>query len=152
MDARVKPAHDDRGPAQNVLQLTVICSSPTICVPSSSVQVSTTGPDSSALNLNWMYGLADTAGSKSAANTWRPFTVQVNLWRIFRGITLPAASLRWPVSMMCDTSAFTSTRSPFLASFLSSLIRGFTVDMDVSRKIAQPPQPPIVTFTCFTAM
>ena len=35
-------------------QATVIFSSPTIVLPSSSVQVSTTGPDSSALNLNWM--------------------------------------------------------------------------------------------------
>src|SRR5262245_17849464 len=108
-----------------------MASSPTICVPSSSVQVSTTGPDSTALNLNWIYGLADTAGSNSAANTCRPFTVQVNLLRILRGIVLPLASLRCPVSMTCDTRAFTSTRSPFLASFLSSLIRGLTVDIVV---------------------
>ena len=33
-------------------------SSPTIVEPSSSIQVRTTGPDSCALNLNWMYGLA----------------------------------------------------------------------------------------------
>src|SRR5262245_56257622 len=46
-------------------------------------------------------------------------------------MTLPEESLRWPVSMTCDTSAFTSTRSPFLASFLSSLIRGFTVVMRI---------------------
>ena len=35
-------------------QVTVIVSSPTMVEPSSSVQVSTTGPDSVALNLNWM--------------------------------------------------------------------------------------------------
>ena len=34
-----------------------------------------------------------------------------------------------PVSMMWETSALTSTRSPFLASFLSSLMRGFGVAM-----------------------
>ncbi len=34
--------------------VTVIDSSPTIVEPSSSVQVNTTGPDSAALNLNWM--------------------------------------------------------------------------------------------------
>src|SRR5204863_2598875 len=89
--------------------VTVIFSSPTIFDPSSSIQVSTTGPDSVALNLNWMYGLAETAGSKSAANTCLPATVQVNLLRILRGIVWPCASLRWPVSMMCCTSAFTST-------------------------------------------
>ena len=55
-----------------------------------------------------------------------PATVQVNLFRILRGTVWPAASLRWPVSMTCETSAFTSTMSPFLASFLSSLMRGLT--------------------------
>src|SRR5436189_2637320 len=100
--------------------------------PSSSVQVSTTGPDSVALNLNWMYGFADTAGSKSAANTCLPATVQVNLLRILRGIVWPCASLRCPVSMTCWTSAFTSTRSPFLASFLSSLMRGLISAMWLS--------------------
>src|SRR6185436_7547557 len=94
--------------------------------PSSSVQVSTTGPDSCALNLNWMYGFAETAVSKSAANTCLPATVQVNLFKILRGMMLPLASLRCPVSMTWDTSALTSTRSPFLASFLSSLMRGLT--------------------------
>src|SRR5438105_15048895 len=34
--------------------------------------------------------------------------------------------------MTCWTSAFTSTMSPFLASFLSSLIRGFTSAMWLS--------------------
>ena len=77
-------------------------SSPTILEPSSSIQVSTTGPDSCALNLNWIYGLAEIAGSKSAANTSLPFTVQVNLLRILRGMMLPAVSLRWPVSMTCE--------------------------------------------------
>src|SRR5947208_6556736 len=92
--------------------------------PSSSVQVSTTGPDSWALNLNWIYGFAEIAVSKSAANTCLPATVQTNLFRILRGMILPSASRRSPFSMTCDTSAFTSTRSPFLASFLSSLMRG----------------------------
>ena len=78
------------------MQLTVIVSSPTMVEPSSSVQVSTTGPDCSALNLNWMYGLADTAVSKSAANTCLPATVQVNLLRILRGMTLPARILALP--------------------------------------------------------
>src|ERR1044072_1450756 len=115
-------------------QGTVIDSSPTSVEPSSSVQVSTTGPDSAALNLNWMYGFADTAGSKSAANTCLPATVQANFLRILRVMLAPCASLRWPVSMMCATSAFTSTMSPFLASFLSSLMRGLTaVAMIVSR-------------------
>src|SRR4051794_28684732 len=121
--ARLRAGHDGVCGAP---QLTVMLSSPTILEPSSSVQVRTTGPDSCALNLNWIYGLADTAGSKSAANTSLPFTVQVNLLRIWRGITLPSLSLRLPVSMMCDTKAFTSMRSPFLASFLSSLMRGLT--------------------------
>src|SRR5690348_7133075 len=94
--------------------------------PSSSVQVSTTGPLSAARNLNWMYGLAETAGSKSAWNTGLPATVQVNLLRILRGMVWPCASLRWPFSITCATSAFTSTMSPFLASFLSSLMRGLT--------------------------
>src|SRR5712691_3301190 len=107
-------------------QATVIFSSPTIVLPSSSVQVSTTGPDSSALNLNWMYGFAEIAGSKSAANTCLPFTVQVNLLRILRGIVFPALSLRCPDSMTCDTRAFTSTMSSLVASFLSSLMRGLT--------------------------
>src|SRR5229473_3216107 len=66
------------------------------------------------------------AGSKSAENTSLPFTVQVNLFRILRGTVFPPASLRRPVSMMCDTRALTSTRSPFFACFLSSLMRGFT--------------------------
>ena len=35
-------------------QRTLMLSSPTILEPSSSIQVSTTGPDSIALNLNWM--------------------------------------------------------------------------------------------------
>src|SRR6185295_12052280 len=35
--------------------VTVMLSSPTMVLPSSSVQVSTTAPDSAALNLNWMY-------------------------------------------------------------------------------------------------
>jgi hypothetical protein len=73
-----------------------------------------------------MYGFAETAGSKSAANTCLPATVQVNFFRILRGMVLPCASLRCPVSMMWATSAFTSTMSPFLASFLSSLMRGLT--------------------------
>src|SRR5215471_1291598 len=73
-----------------------------------------------------MYGLADTAGSKSAENTSLPPTVHTNLFRILRGTRLPALSLRWPLSMTCETRAFTSTRSPFFTCFLSSLMRGFT--------------------------
>src|SRR5437016_7364611 len=97
---------------------------PTIVEPSSSVQLSTTWPDSSALNLNWIYGLAETAVSKSAAKTCLPATRQTNLFRILRGTRLPSLSLRSPVSITCDTKAFTSTMSPFLTSFLSSLMRG----------------------------
>src|SRR5262249_30528268 len=119
-------ASGDHRSLRREAQLTVIVSSPTMVEPSSSVQVNTTGPDSFALNLNWIYGLADTAVSKSAANTCLPATVQTNLFRIFRGMVLPSASLRLPVSMIWETSALTSTRSPFLASFLSSLMRGFT--------------------------
>src|SRR5712675_3597408 len=71
-----------------------------------------------------MYGLAETAVSKSAAKTCLLATRQTNLFRILRGTRLPSLSLRSPVSMTCDTRAFTSTMSPFLTSFLSSLMRG----------------------------
>src|SRR5438270_10863670 len=37
--------------------------------------------------------------------------------------------------MMCWTSAFTSTMSPFLASFLSSLMRGLISAMWLSRSV-----------------
>src|SRR4051812_21812917 len=131
-------------------QVTVIDSSPVMVEPSSSVQVSTTGPDCSALNLNWIYGFAEIAVSKSAANTCFPATVQTNLLRILRGTMAPAASRRFPVSITCDTRAFTSTSSPFLASFLSSLMRGLTVA--IVFLLLQPPQPPMVTLTCFVAM
>src|SRR5207244_8055302 len=57
------------------------------------------------------------------------FTVQVNLLRILRGTMLPALSRRWPLSMMCCTRALTSTSSPFLACFLSSLMRGLMSDI-----------------------
>ena len=60
--------------------------------------------------------------------------------------------------MVCCTSALTSTMSPFLASFLSSLIRGLAA-IAVSWKSdcrcdaqRQPPQPPIVTFTGLLAL
>ena len=45
--------------------------------------------------------------------------------------------------------------SPFLASFLSSLMRGLTavaMMLSVLSRSDQPPQPPIVTFTCLLAM
>src|SRR6516165_35989 len=73
-----------------------------------------------------MYGFAEIAGSKSAEKTCLPLTVQENLLRILRATGFPFASLRRPVSITCDTRALTSTMSPLVACFLSSLMRGLS--------------------------
>src|SRR5262245_47591862 len=44
---------------------------------------------------------------------------------IFRGIGLPAGSLRWPDSMRCEIRVLIWMMSPFLAS-LGSLMRGLS--------------------------
>jgi hypothetical protein len=68
---------------------TLMVSVASIVVPSSSTQVNLSVPDSSGLNLNWKYGLAETALSGSQPNTNFPFNSQVNLLMIMRGIGLP---------------------------------------------------------------
>ena len=133
--------------------VTVIDSSPTILLPSSSTQVSTTAPDSCARNLNWMYGLAEIAGSRSAEKTSLPFTVQMNLFRILRGIRLPAPSLRWPElhdvryqGLDLDEVALLRLLLVQLDARLHFGHGNFSLRRERAGR-SQPPQPPIVTFT-----
>src|SRR5215471_116882 len=79
--------------------VTVIVSVASVRAPSSSIQVNLSTPDSVGLNLNSKYGLAETALSRSQPKTNLPLNSQRKVLMIMRGIGLPLASLRSPVSM-----------------------------------------------------
>src|SRR4051812_3722046 len=63
-------------------------------------------------NRNERNGFFATAGPHSAASTVFPLWVAVTFWMNHAGMTAPLASLRWPVSISCAISTFTSTLSP----------------------------------------
>src|SRR5215470_13068138 len=71
-------------------------------------------------------GLADMPGCSSAANTASPANVTWNELMMLRGMGLPSASLRCPVSITCEISVLISMTSPTLV-LSGSLMRAFAM-------------------------
>src|SRR4249920_1494485 len=65
-------------------------------------------------------------GCSSAVNTSAPAKVALKLLMMLRGMVLPSASLRWPVSITWEISVLTSMTSPTLA-LSGSLMRAFSM-------------------------
>src|SRR3954452_6580465 len=65
-------------------------------------------------------------GCSSAVKTSAPANVAVNRLMMLRGMVLPSASLRWPVSMTCEMRVLTSMTSPTLA-LSGSLMRALAM-------------------------
>ena len=70
--------------------------------------------------------MAEMPGWSSAENTSAPANVAVNRLMMLRGMVLPSASLRWPVSMTWEMRVLTSMTSPTLA-LSGSLMRAFAM-------------------------
>src|SRR5690606_7436936 len=112
-------------------------------------------PAFAPLTVNCRKGFFDTAGPHSALSTCLPLWVAVTLVMCQAGMTLPALSLRWPVSISWLMRTRTMALPPWdcarmrigsamgiLLEFVGN-VRGGAGD--------QPPQPPSVTFTSFFA-
>src|SRR5512139_3149682 len=81
--------------------------------PLLSCQVTVTlSPFLPPLNLKFRNGSLDTAGPHWAVITVLSPCLATTVWMKCAGITLPDASLRWPVSMMWLISTLTSTTPP----------------------------------------
>src|SRR5262249_43211681 len=107
------------------IYVTVMVSSAVVAVPSSSIQVKRNVPLSWRRTVNWKYGLAAIAGSRSQENASAPLDSQGQRLMILRGMGGPASFLRRPDSIGCASRVLISTTSPFLAS-LGTLIRGLS--------------------------
>ena len=137
-------------------------SSPTMVEPSSSIQVSTTGPDSVALNLNWIYGLAEIGrleiGREDFLAVHRGGELVEDLARDHLAVGALALAGFHDVRderLHLDEVALLG----FLLVELDARFDGCAAIDDLLKKRVgmwlaqrQPPQPPIVTFTCLLAV
>src|SRR5215468_8466700 len=117
--------------------MTLSCIFSTTLTPASSIQVNSSSPGPGTFMKNDRKGLADMPGCSSAANTGSPANVTLNELMMLRGMGLPSASLRCPVSITCEISVLISMTSPILV-LSGSLMRAFAMGSLPLRLAAAP--------------
>src|SRR5690606_8932080 len=112
-----RPSFSSRAnPASATAQPATVASSVRFS-PLLSVQVTLIlSPAFAPWTLNCRYGFFEIAGPQCTFRTGLPFSVAVTSEMYQAGITLPDASLRWPVSISCAISTRTSAAPSFIVA------------------------------------
>src|SRR5690606_35543255 len=122
---RVRPSLSSRANRASAAAQPVTVASSLRLSPLLSVQVTPIlSPAFAPWTLNCRYGFFEIAGPQCTFRTGLPFSVAITSEMYQAGITLPDASLRWPVSISCAISTRTSAAPSFIVAriFIGSAI------------------------------